>query len=557
MKRRIKLLAVLMCLAMALSGCAPIASNSGNSEEKGVYVLYTSDVHCGVEDGFGYAGLYAIRKSLEDQGYETILVDDGDAIQGDTIGSYTHGEAIIDIMNESEYDVAIPGNHEFDYGMDNFFYLVNHADFPYISCNFTKNDELVLPPYKIIEKGGLKIGFVGVTTPETLTSSDPKHFQNEKGERIYGFMEGDDGKNLYDSVQKAVDEVRSQGVNYVYVIGHVGNYESNRPYTYADIIANTNGIDVFLDGHSHDTEQVVVKNKDGVDVTRSAVGTKFAYIGHSLITSEGIKDTGLWSWTNDVSAISLLGIDNKVGSAVNKKMQELEAILKQKIAYSSVELTTNDPEKKDSNGQPVRLIRRTETNLGDLCADSIRVRTGADIGLQNGGGIRDNIKKGDITYEDIIAVLPFNSTICTVEATGQQILDALEWSTEKLPHDHGGFLQVSGITFEIDSSIDSPCVADETGMLVSITGSRRVSNVKVNGEPIDPNKNYTVAGTSYIILSHGDGNTAFDGAKVIQSDCGSEESVLVDYIIENLGGNISTGYENPYGEGRIVYHHPF
>ncbi len=550
MKRRIKLLAVLMCLAMIISGCAPTANTDKSEGEKGVYVLYTSDVHCGVEDGFGYAGLYAIRKSLEDQGYETILVDDGDAIQGETIGSYTHGEAIVDIMNKAGYDVAIPGNHEFDYGMDNFFYLVNHANYPYISCNFTKNDELVLPPYKIIEKGGLRIGFVGVTTPETLTSSEPKHFQNEKGEYIYGFMEGDAGKRLYDSVQKAVDEVRSKGADYVYVMGHVGNEESNIPYTYADIIANTNGIDVFLDGHSHDTEQVVVKNKDGVDVTRSAVGTKFAYIGHSLITSEGIKDTGLWSWTNDVSAISLLGIDNKVGSAVGEKMQELEAILKQKIAYSSVELTTNDPEKKDSKGQPVRLIRRTETNLGDLCADSIRVRTGADIGLQNGGGIRDNIKKGDITYEDIIAVLPFNNTICTVEATGQQILDALEWSTKKLPHDQGGFLQVSGITFEIDSSIDSPCVSDETGM--RITGPRRVSNVRINGEPIDPNKNYTVAGTSFIILSHGDGNTAFDGAKVIQSDCGSEENVLVDYIIENLGGNISTGYENPYGQGRIV-----
>ena len=539
-----------MCLAVIISGCAPTANTDKSEGEKGVYVLYTSDVHCGVEDGFGYAGLYAIRKSLEDQGYETILVDDGDAIQGETIGSYTHGEAIVDIMNKAGYDVAIPGNHEFDYGMDNFFYLVNHANYPYISCNFTKNDGLVLPPYKIIEKGGLRIGFVGVTTPETLTSSEPKHFQNEKGEYIYGFMEGDAGKRLYDSVQKAVDEVRSKGADYVYVMGHVGNEESNIPYTYADIIANTNGIDVFLDGHSHDTEQVVVKNKDGVDVTRSAVGTKLAHIGHSLITSEGIKDTSLWSWTNDVSAISLLGIDNKLGSAINKKMQELEAILKQKVAYSSVELTTNDPEKKDSKGQPVRLIRRTETNLGDLCADSIRIRTGADIAFQNGGGIRDNIKKGDITYEDIIAVLPFNNTICTVEATGQQILDALEWSTKKLPHDQGGFLQVSGITFEIDSSIDSPCVSDETGM--RITGPRRVSNVQINGEPIDPNKNYTVAGTSFIILSHGDGNTAFDGAKVIQSDCGSEENVLVDYIIENLGGNISTGYENPYGQGRIV-----
>ena len=515
-------------------------------------MLYTSDVHCGIDDGFGYAGLYAIRQNLEKQGYETILVDDGDAIQGDTIGSLTKGDAIIDIMNEVGYDVAIPGNHEYDYGMDTFFSLVNQADFPYISCNFTKEDKLVLPPYKIIEKGGIKIAFVGVTTPKTLSSAAPKYFQNENGEYIYGFMQGDDGKKLYDAVQNAVDAARSEGADYVYVMGHLGNVDSTRPYTYADVISNTNGIDVFLDGHSQDTEQVVMKNKDGADVTRSAVGTKLNCIGHSLITSEGIKDTGIWNWTNDDGATTLFGIDNKVGKIVSKKKKELDKILKQKIAHSSVELTINDPTAKDSHGNPIRMVRRAETNLGDFCADAIRIRAGADIAFQNGGGIKSNITKGDVTYEDIISVLPYNDTICIVEASGQQILDGLEWSTRKIPQEQGPFLQVSGITYEIDSSIDSPCVSNDEGALVSISGPRRVRNVQVGGEPIDPNRNYTVASTTHILLNHGGGNTAFEGAKVIQSDFGLENIVLADYIIENLEGNISTGYENPYGQGRIV-----
>ena len=556
MKIRIKILAVIMCLAVMFCACTPNASDANNSkdakEQKGVYVLYTSDVHCGVDEGFGYAGLCAIRQNLEKQGYETILVDDGDAIQGDTIGSLTKGDAIIDIMNEAEYDVAIPGNHEFDYGMDTFLNLAKKADFPYISCNFNKEGQLVFPPYKIIEKGGIKIGFVGVTTPDSLTLSLPKSFQNDNGEYIYGFMEGEDGKKLYESVQNAVNDVRSAGADYVYVIGHLGNMDSSKPYTYADVISNTNGIDVFLDGHSHDTDQVVMKNKDGVDVPRSAVGTKLNCIGHSLITSEGIKDTGIWNWSNDDSAASLFGIDNKVRKMVDKEKKYLDEILSQKIAHSSYELTINDPTLKDNKENPIRMIRRAETNLGDFCADAIRIRTGADIALQNGGGIRSNVNKGDITYGDIITVFPFNNSICIIEATGQQILDALEWGSRSIPAENGGFLQTSGLTYEIDSTVDSSCTADDYGMMKSITGRRRVGNVRVNGEPIDPNKKYTVAGITYVLLNQGDGNTAFNNARVIQSEFALDNTILIDYISENLGGNISTGYENPYGQERII-----
>ena len=264
-------------------------SNPAESEEKEVekngdiYILFTSDVHCGVSRGFGYAGLKRVKDTLEKYGYETILVDD---------------EAIVNLMNEVGYDAAIPGNHEFDYGTTCFLELVQKAEYKYISCNLTYLDELVLEPYVIKEAAGKKIGFVGVTTPRTVRGSKPSNFQNENGEYVYGFMQEDlTGAKVYQAVQDAVDAARAEGADYVYLMAHLGNEEECRPWTYEDVIANTNGIDVVLDGHSHDMDQIVMKNKDGENVTRSAVGTKLASIGYSHISAEGeIAETGIWSW---------------------------------------------------------------------------------------------------------------------------------------------------------------------------------------------------------------------------------------------------------------------
>ncbi|MBO4515200.1 MAG: metallophosphoesterase, partial [Lachnospiraceae bacterium] len=168
-----------------------------------VVILFTSDIHCGIDEGFGLAGLAQIRANYEAQGYETILVDNGDAIQGETIGTLTKGEAIIDLMNELKYDVATPGNHEFDYGMDRFLELTQRANFPYVSCNFNKRGELVFAPYVILEAAGKKIAFVGITTPKTITTSTPAYFQNEQGLFVYGFYQDEWGDMLFQGVQKA------------------------------------------------------------------------------------------------------------------------------------------------------------------------------------------------------------------------------------------------------------------------------------------------------------------------------------------------------------------
>lgn len=547
------LLALVLLLGLSLGlGVTGRAAAEGYAAGGDIVILYTSDVHCGIDQGFGYAGLQQIRDSLRARGDTVLLVDDGDAVQGEPVGTMTRGEAIIGLMNELEYDVAIPGNHEFDYGMEQFLHLAEMAEFPYISCNFTHEGELVFEPSLILEAGGRKIGFVGVTTPETPISSTPRYFQNEEGEFIYGFCGEEEGEALYRAVQRAVDDVRAQGVDYVVVLGHLGNAESARPWTYADVIEHTNGIDVLLDGHSHDTDQVTMKNKDGDEVIRSACGTKLACVGYCRIPVEGDITCGLYTWNNPVSAPELLGIKNEMSQAVADATEELNAKLGEVVAEAAVELTINDPTETDTNGRPIRMVRRAETNLGDLVADAFRDQGGADIAINGGGGIRASIPAGNVTREDILKVNPFGNSLCVIQVTGQQLLDALEWGSRAVPSEDGGFLQVSGLSYEVHTGVESPCLKDDKGMFAGIEGERRVRNVLVGEEPLDPEALYTLAGVDYWLLENGDGYTMFDGAPLLQDRVKLDNQVLIDYITGTLGGVIGEDYEDPYGQGRIV-----
>ncbi len=520
-----------------------------------VVILFTSDIHCGIDKGFGLAGLVQVRETLEQQGYTTLLVDDGDAIQGENLGTLTKGEAMIDLMNAVGYDVAIPGNHEFDYSTDRFLELAEKANHQYISCNITKNGEHIFEPYVIKEAAGIKIGFVGVTTPHTITTSTPAYFQNDAGEYIYDFMRDADGERLYEAVQTAVDAARADGAEYVYVMGHMGMDAVDAPFTYADVISHTNGIDVFLDGHTHDTEQVVMKNKDGQDVVRSACGTKLNCIGYSMISpKDGITDTNIWTWNNSKSAPELLGIRNDVSAKIEEVTEDLNNQLEKVVGSTPYVLTIYDPVATDDIGKPIRMIRRAETNLGDLCADAVLAATHADIAIVNGGGVRMNIEKGDITYGDIISVLPFGNELCVVNVTGQQLLDALEWGSKGVPEQSGGFLQVAGMTYEIDASVPSGCVADEHGMMTGIEGERRVKNVTIGGKPIDPAATYSVGGTNYILIQNGDGYTAFAGAEVVRERIMTDSQALISYIVDTLGGAPGEEYAELTGQGRIVVH---
>ena len=553
MKKALSLILTVCLLASLFVGFNG-AGAFAEGEDQDILILFTSDVHCGIDQGWGYAGLYAVKENLS-KDYNVLLVDNGDAIQGEPIGTMTKGEAIIDIMNVMGYDVAIPGNHEFDYGMDRFLELAEKAEFPYISCNFNKEGELVFEPWIMKEVGGVKIAFVGVTTPYTLRSSTPRYFMDDSGNYIYGFLQDETGEGVYNAVQGSVDAARAEGADYVIVMGHIGNETECAPWMYSDVISHVSGIDAWLDGHSHDTDQVIMQDKDGKDVVRTACGTKLANIGALHITRDGAISSELYSWNSSVAAPKLLNIDNAAAEAVSAATDELNAKLAEVVANTTVDLIINDPVAKTDDGKAVRIIRRAETNLGDLCADAYLDQSGeADIAFVNGGGIRVPINKGDITLNDILKVHPFGNSLTVIEVTGQQVLDALEWSVHALPGEFGGFDHVAGLTFEYDATIDSPCVQDEKGFFdhVDETMERRVRNVLVAGEPIDPEAVYKLASHDYQLLNNGDGYTMYDGAKVLQESVKLDNQVLIDYITGTLGGSVGAGYEEPYGQGRIV-----
>ena len=553
MKKALSLI-LTVCLLASLFVGFNSAGAFAEGEDQDILILFTSDVHCGIDQGWGYAGLYAVKENLS-KDYNVLLVDNGDAIQGEPIGTMTKGEAIIDIMNVMGYDVAIPGNHEFDYGMDRFLELAEKAEFPYISCNFNKEGELVFEPWIMKEVGGMKIAFVGVTTPYTLRSSTPRYFMDDSGNYIYGFLQDETGEGVYNAVQESVDAARAEGADYVIVMGHIGNETECAPWMYSDVISHVSGIDAWLDGHSHDTDQVIMQDKDGKDVVRTACGTKLANIGVLHITRDGAISSELYSWNSSVAAPKLLNIDNAAAEAVSAATDELNAKLAEVVANTTVDLIINDPVAKTDDGKAVRIIRRAETNLGDLCADAYLDQSGeADIAFVNGGGIRVPINKGDITLNDILKVHPFGNSLTVIEVTGQQVLDALEWSVHALPGEFGGFDHVAGLTFEYDATIDSPCVQDEKGFFdhVDETMERRVRNVLVAGEPIDPEAVYKLASHDYQLLNNGDGYTMYDGAKILQESVKLDNQVLIDYITGTLGGSVGAGYEEPYGQGRIV-----
>ncbi|MBQ2954767.1 MAG: bifunctional metallophosphatase/5'-nucleotidase [Clostridia bacterium] len=543
-----KFLALLLSVLMLL-GCTAMAEEAAPAGlTKNVVILFTSDVHAGIDQGWGYAGVAYLRDTLAAENH-VVLVDNGDAIQGETIGTMTDGKALVELMNVVGYDIAVPGNHEYDYGMDNFLSLANDvAQYPYISANFTYNDAPVFAPYAIKEFDGVKIGFVGVTTPKTITSSTPTYFQDENGNYVYGFSQDDTGAKFYAAIQSAVDAARAEGAQYVIVLGHLGTEETCEPYTSIDVIYNVSGIDAVLDGHAHEVmDSNVVKGVDGKEVVRVACGTKLAHVGALTITPDGKISSTLYTWDKEVSPVEHYALTGEVVDAVSAKVAELDVIRQTVVATTDSTLYIYDPVATD-----VRIIRNAETNLGDLCADAYRAMSGADVAFVNGGGIRAQIPAGDITLEQIYSVHPFGNVMCMVEVTGQQILDALEWGARNNPGENGGFLQVSGLTYEIHTYIPSACVSDENGMFVSVDGEYRVKNVVIGGEPLDVNKTYTLASHNYMLKSAGDGYAMFAGAKLLIDETLIDNQVLITYITTELGGVVGVEYAEPYGQGRII-----
>ena len=385
-----KVIATILCLILVISAL-PVSVSAINNDD--IVILYENDVHCTVE---GYSKLSAMKKELKESYSHVGVVSGGDFIQGNSLGVISKGEYIVNLMNLVEYDAVTLGNHEFDYRLDRLNVLVDMMDTKPVCCNFQKigEDTSYYEPYTIVSYGDVDIAYIGITTPSTITQSSPDQFKNDDGSFIYTF----NSTTLYDVVQNSIDSAQAKGADYIVALSHTG-YEDDEIYGETEdvetLIRNTVGLDVVLDAHSHSViESTEIADKEGNAVLLSSTGTKFEYIG-KLTVSEGRLETKL------IKTADYQLTDPAVDAYIGQIYEEYSALGERKVAYSEVDLITHDA---DGN----RLVRNSETNLGNLCAEAFRYAVNADIGYMNGGGIRSDIPSGDITFNDLLNVLPFS-----------------------------------------------------------------------------------------------------------------------------------------------------
>ena len=508
-------------------------------------ILFTGDMHCGVENGFGLAGLEAMKNTLGKH-CDVILADAGDSIQGEALGTITEGCAMIELMNAMGYRVSALGNHELDYGMAHFMKLLSMAEFPFVCSNLLLDNEPVLPSHVIIESEGRKIAFIGVTTPSAMT---PTLMRELEGFNCgsYDFCRDDGGIELYEAVQRAVDRVISEGADIVMLLSHLGCGEAYWPWSSDELIKHIKNVDAVINGHDHIANGgCFLRDADGREIPLISCGTRLESIAWLRVGADKQLSFGLYNWDNASPLPELLGIENSASEAIRKATAEFKEKFAQIVAHSDFDLLITDPE----TGK--RRVRCGETNLGDLCTDAYRAISGAEIAFTHGGGIRTNITAGDITREDIYTVKPFGDKLCIMEVPGQELLDVLEWGARALPDECGDFLHVSGISYKVSLSVPSPCIEDENGLFAGIEGQRRVHSVLINGQPIKPEKMYVSAAYEYHIKKSGLNCSFFSDNHLIADNFMLVNQALIDYIEKYLGGQIPEEYAAPYGQGRII-----
>lgn len=552
-KKSFAIILSLFLLIFSFSSCATKTSKYVNGD---IVVLYTANVHCALDNDLGYASLAKYKNTIKETNPNVTLVDLGNAITGDSVGSVSNGEYVIDIMNSVGYDYAVIGSHDYDYGMTGLSNLIAKSKFAYLGCNidFTgdkdeKNGLDKVKPYTIVRYGSTPVAYIGLGAVKDILKSTPRYFMNSKGRRIYDFISG---LNLYQRVQKYVDEARQKGAKYVIVLSALGTDDEDVPNRSFDIIHNTTGIDAVLDGRSHkEIENQKIFNKAGKEVIYSQAGSKFSCIGRLNIDIQNDKiSTQLIKSIRGNKDFQTLSVIKEIRSSFEKEM-------KKTIGSSEVDLIV-----EDSSGK--KLVRSREMPIGNFCADAYRAISGADVAFVNGGGIRSNIKKGDITRDELKKVHPFGNKLCVIETKGQNILDALELSASTLSVDSlgvagnsGGFLQVSGLSFSIDLTLPSTVVLDKSGYFVSASSDdRRVRDVAVvnkktgEWEYLEPDKRYTLVSTNYMIKDAGDGYSMFRKDNLILDEFTEDSQAISTYILGFLNGKISA---EDYGaaQGRI------
>ena len=566
------------------------AGEAEDESDNDLIILYTNDTHGYINNftktdengnpGLSFASVAAMKQELLDQGENVILVDAGDHIQGTVYNSVDQGRRIIYLMNMAGYDAATLGNHEFDYNCFRMFSATAKAWYPYISCNlYELEDGLPLfPAYTTFEtKSGKTVALIGLGTPESFLT--PVRFEDDKGNAYLDFYGRQDVNDLYAVVQSTIDLAKYDGADYIIGLGHLGVDTSSYGYRSVDVISHVRGFDAFIDGHSHTTmEKEMVKDASGKEIPLTQSACYFGAFGKLTLKKDGTIDTELITNYDKFDPI-VRKLEQNWINTVELQMQD-------KIASTDNTLWINNASNPEE-----RLIRRQETNLGDMCADAIYSfynidkSMNCDIAVVNGGGIRTDIPAGDITYLSCKAVHPFGNVACLVGLTGQQILDMLEWATWPVglidpvtdkPAETGSFLHCAGLRYTIDTTIADTMIRDENGVWAGPpTGEYRVRDVSVYDkttgqyEPLDLDRIYCVGGQNYLLRSLGEGLNMLEKSQLIEDFSGEDYTIFAKYLsnfaqdengekkITTAGSPLSkyTGYdldyENPLGSGRI------
>lgn len=547
MKR--KLLALLLTMALLTALCAPAMAANLSAYAGKLVILHTNDVHgravADEKNGvFGYASIAELKEELEEAGASVLLLDAGDAAQGMPVVNMSMGKTAMEFMNATGYDAMCPGNHEFDWGYDNLQQLRETAQFPVLAANIVDkvSGENVFEANHIFEMAnGMKVGVFGLDTPEALTKTHP-----DKVKGISFYMEAE----LYACAQAQVDALMAAGCDVIVCLGHLGVSEESAPNRSYDVIENTTGIDLFIDGHSH----TVIDGGETVGETLLvSTGEYFENIGMVVYDGETLSARLIGGQVDpDAVALGLIDFerDDEVEDLVNSVNAKIEKQLSTAFAKTEVVL----------NGERAPGVRTEETNLGDFAADAIlwaaRQAMGDSIvaAITNGGGIRATIQAGDITMKDMKTVFPFGNQVTVLTVTGAELLEALEAATYSTPEAIGAFPQVSGIVFTIDTTVafeQGELYPDSTYYAPAKPGSR-VTIESVGDEAFDPEALYTIAtndftaagGDTYYAFAYANATTGYDTGVAL-------EDALVNYVQTELGGVVSA---EMYGEpqGRIT-----
>ena len=486
-----------------------------------IVILYENDVHCAID---GYAKMAGLRDAISDTAYVG-MVSSGDYLQGGTIGSISNGGYIVDIMRRMHYDAVTLGNHEFDFGMPRLLELLGSLNAPVTCANLSDmSGHLIYAPYVIRSYGDRKVAYVGVVTAKSEADT-PFAFESD-GQQIYSL----NGDRIVQLVQQSVNDARAQGSDHVVLLSHLGEIKISNYLTSHELVAATTGIDVVLDAHIHSVILCdTVMNAVGKPVYISQTGTQFANVGKLVISKEGN-----FSFEH-IPTTSIPYVNRAVARTTDSIRTLVNELTERVVFHTDYKLSVFD-----ENGRFE--VRRTETNAGDLAADAIRYVMGSDLAFNNGGGFRADIELGDVTYGQVINMLPFDNRLVKIQATGAKVLEMLRRCTQYLPNESGEFPQVSGIRFTVQVVEDGD----------NVITSAEVLQPDGSYVPINPSAIYTIGLTDYCAYNGGFQNV-FADCTVLQSSLTLYRDVLEPYINQVYGGNVPPQYAQPQGRININF----